>query len=30
VLIKPTAFGPDASGEVIVLDWNGGIYRLSK
>ena len=30
VLIKPTAFGPDASGEVIVLDWNGGLYRLAK
>ena len=30
VLIKPTAFGPNASGEVIVLDWNGGLYRLAK
>ncbi len=30
VLIKPTAFGPDASGEVILLDWNGGLYRLAK
>lgn len=30
VLIKPTAFGPDASGEVILLDWNGGVYRLAK
>ncbi len=30
VLIKPTAFCADAAGEVLVLDWNGAIYRLSK
>lgn len=30
VLVKPTAFCNDASGEMLVLDWNGGIYRLAK
>ncbi len=28
VLVKPTAFCEDAQGELIVLDWNGGLYRL--
>lgn len=30
VLVKPTAFASDAEDEMIVLDWNGGVYRLSK
>jgi glucose/arabinose dehydrogenase len=30
VLVKPTAFSADAEGEMLVLDWNGAIYRLSK
>jgi glucose/arabinose dehydrogenase len=30
VLVKPTAFCVDTKGEVLVLDWNGGIYRLAK
>jgi quinoprotein glucose dehydrogenase len=28
VLVKPTAFCANAQGELLVLDWNGGIYRL--
>lgn len=28
VLIKPTAFCANAKGELLVLDWNGGLYRL--
>ncbi len=28
VLVKPTAFCEDASGELIVLDWNGAVYRM--
>jgi glucose/arabinose dehydrogenase len=27
---KPAAFCPDPDGEVLLLDWNGGIYRLEK
>jgi glucose/arabinose dehydrogenase len=27
---KPTAFCEDASREILVLDWNGGIHRLEK
>lgn len=30
VLVKPTAFCANADGELLVLDWNGGIYRLDK
>lgn len=30
VLVKPTAFCADANGEVLVLDWNGAIYRITK
>jgi quinoprotein glucose dehydrogenase len=30
VLVKPTAFCEDLSREVLVLDWNGGIYRMGK
>jgi len=30
VLVKPTAFCTDAKGEMLVLDWNGALYRLSK
>ncbi|HEY1082420.1 MAG TPA: PQQ-dependent sugar dehydrogenase, partial [Prosthecobacter sp.] len=30
VLVKPTAFNYDAKGELIVLDWNGALYRLGK
>ena len=30
VLVKPTAFCADANGEMLVLDWNGAIYRLAK
>ncbi len=30
VLVKPTAFCANASGEMLVLDWNGGIYRMGK
>lgn len=30
VLVKPTAFAADAENELIVLDWNGAVYRLSK
>jgi quinoprotein glucose dehydrogenase len=26
--LRPTAFCPDADGEILVLDWNGKIYRL--
>lgn len=29
-MIKPTAFCEDASKEVLVLDWNGRIFRLEK
>jgi glucose/arabinose dehydrogenase len=29
-LIKPTAFCPAANGDILVLDWNGGIYKLAK
>lgn len=28
VLVKPTAFCANAKGELLVLDWNGGLYRL--
>ncbi|TDU71292.1 quinoprotein glucose dehydrogenase [Prosthecobacter fusiformis] len=30
VHMKPTAFCADANGELLVLDWNGAIHRLSK
>jgi quinoprotein glucose dehydrogenase len=30
VMIKPTAFCPAASGDILVLDWNGGIYKIAK
>ncbi len=30
VLVKPTAFGANAAGEMLVLDWNGAIYKLAK
>ncbi|MBL9130542.1 MAG: PQQ-dependent sugar dehydrogenase [Verrucomicrobiaceae bacterium] len=30
VLIKPTAFCPNAKGDILVLDWNGGVYKLTK
>jgi len=30
VLVKPTAFCADASGELLVLDWNGVVYQLGK
>jgi quinoprotein glucose dehydrogenase len=30
VHVKPTAFSADAQGELIVLDWNGGLYRVGK
>ncbi|MEN3944051.1 PQQ-dependent sugar dehydrogenase [Prosthecobacter sp. SYSU 5D2] len=30
VHMKPTAFCYDAKGEMLVLDWNGAIHRLSK
>ncbi len=30
VLVKPTAFCADVNGEMLVLDWNGAIYRLAK
>lgn len=30
VLVKPTAFCANASGEMLVLDWNGAIYRMGK
>jgi quinoprotein glucose dehydrogenase len=30
VLIKPTAFCPAANGDILVLDWNGGIYKVAK
>jgi quinoprotein glucose dehydrogenase len=30
VHVKPTAFCADAQGELIVLDWNGGLYRVGK
>ncbi len=30
VFMKPTAFCADLNGEVLVLDWNGSIYRLTK
>lgn len=26
--VKPTAFCPDENGEILVLDWNGGIYKV--
>lgn len=28
VLVKPNAFCEDAGGEILVLDWNGGLYRI--
>ena len=28
VLVKPTAFCEDASKELLVLDWNGTVYRM--
>lgn len=28
VLVKPTAFCEDANGELLVLDWNGAVYRM--
>lgn len=30
VLVKPTAFCEDLNREILVLDWNGGIYRMAK
>ncbi|MCX6854567.1 MAG: PQQ-dependent sugar dehydrogenase [Verrucomicrobia bacterium] len=30
VLVKPTAFCANAEGEMLVLDWNGVIYRMDK
>jgi glucose/arabinose dehydrogenase len=30
VLVKPTAFCENAAGEMIVLDWNGGIYEMAR
>jgi quinoprotein glucose dehydrogenase len=30
VLVKPTAFCANAAGEILVLDWNGSIYRIDK
>lgn len=30
VLVKPTAFCPDTAGEILVLDWNGAVYKLGK
>jgi len=30
VLVKPTAFCADANGELLVLCWNGVVYRLTK
>ena len=30
VLVKPTAFCPDKNGELLVLDWNGALYRAQK
>ncbi len=30
VLVKPTAFCANAAGELVVLDWNGAIYRMEK
>jgi quinoprotein glucose dehydrogenase len=30
VLVKPTAFCANAAGEMLVLDWNGAVYRLEK
>ncbi|MCB1227430.1 MAG: PQQ-dependent sugar dehydrogenase [Verrucomicrobiales bacterium] len=29
VMVKPTAFCADENGEIMVLDWNGGIYRIT-
>ena len=28
VLVKPTAFCEDANKEMLVLDWNGAVYRM--
>lgn len=30
VLVKPTAFCANAAGELLVLDWNGVLYKLGK
>jgi len=30
VLVKPTGFYANAAGDMLVLDWNGVIYRLTK
>jgi glucose/arabinose dehydrogenase len=30
VLVKPTAFCANAAGEILVLDWNGAVYRIAK
>lgn len=30
VLVKPAAFCANAEGEILVLDWNGAIYRMDK
>lgn len=30
VLVKPTAFCEDRNKEILVLDWNGGIYRMER
>lgn len=27
--VKPTGFGPDLNGEILVLCWNGKIYRIA-
>jgi hypothetical protein len=28
--VKPTAFASNAAGELLVLDWNGSVYRVEK
>jgi len=30
VLVKPTAFCESADGEMLILDWNGGIYQMTR
>lgn len=30
ILVKPTAFCADTTGEILVLDWNGALHRLGK
>jgi glucose/arabinose dehydrogenase len=29
-IVKPAAFCPDAKGEVLVLDWNGKLFRIGE